>query len=238
MRAVNLLPAPRAEKRSVDGQTRAQTTKTIALVAGAVLVLLSALFAVTFVHARSDASDRRKTLDGLQAQVAAVQATAAVSAALASKSQAHLAAVTNAASGRVAWDGLLDQLSRVMPRGAWLESLQTNSTSSTSSSSSSSSSSTTSPSSTSEGSAVVTSNGLSSSSSSSSSTSTASQPTSVVLTGFARSQDIVAQALSRLALMPALSDIALQSTERTDVGSHKAIQFTINANVRTAGGNG
>jgi Tfp pilus assembly protein PilN len=235
MRAVNLLPAPRAEKRQADGPARAQRTKTVALAAAAVLVLIAALLAVAFVQARSHASDRQKTLDGLQAKSAALQASAAASAARASKSQAHMAAVTTAASGRVAWDGLLNQLSRVMPSGAWLESMQTNSTSSTSSSSSSSSSSA-SPSSTSEGSAVVTSNGLSSSSSSSSAAS--QSPTSVVQTGYARSQDIVAQALSRLALMPTLSDIALQSTERTDVGNHKAIQFTINANVSTAGGNG
>ena len=69
-------------------------------------------------------NDRQTTLDGLQAQVADVQATAAASAAVATQTQAHLAAITSAASGRMAWDGLLDQLSRVMPPGTSLESLQ------------------------------------------------------------------------------------------------------------------
>jgi hypothetical protein len=57
-----------------------------------------------------------------------------------------------------------------------------------------------------------------------------------VVTGYGRSQATVARALERLALMPALSDVSLQSTERTDVGTKKAIKFTIGANVRSAGG--
>jgi hypothetical protein len=59
-----------------------------------------------------------------------------------------------------------------------------------------------------------------------------------VVTGYALSQDIVALALDRLALMPSLSDVSLQSTTRADVGNKKAVQFTIGANVRSAGGNG
>ena len=124
MRAVNLLPDPRTDKRHADRPSRLQSTKAIAAAAGAVLVLVAAVSGVAFTKARSDVSDRQSTLNGLQAELAGVQAKAAVSAAAADQTQAHLAAVSTAASGRIAWDGLLDQLSRVMPRGAWLESLQ------------------------------------------------------------------------------------------------------------------
>ena len=58
------------------------------------------------------------------------------------------------------------------------------------------------------------------------------------VSGFARSQSIVASVLDRLALIPALSDVSLQSTQRTTVGTKAAVQFTINANVRSAGGIG
>ena len=122
MRAVNLLPAPRVEKRQAAAQSRLRSTNGIAAAAGAVLVLVAALLALGFVQARSDVSDRRATLDRLEAQVAqSSEAAASASAAVAAQAQAHLAAFTAASSGRSNWDGLLDQLARVMPRGAWLD---------------------------------------------------------------------------------------------------------------------
>ena len=121
MRAVNLLPDPRTDKRHADRPSRLRSTKAIAAAAGAVLVFVAAVSGVAFTKARSDVSDRQSTLNGLQAAAAGVQAKATVSAAAVDQTQAHLAAVSTAASGRIAWDGLLDQLSRVMPRGAWLD---------------------------------------------------------------------------------------------------------------------
>ena len=179
------------------------------------------LLALGFVQGRSDVSDRRATLDRLEAQVAQKQAAASVSAAAAAQAQAHLAAFTAASSGRAAWDGLLDQLARVMPPGAWLDTLQLTP------------GATTAVATTSTTSAAVTTNGLSSSGG-------AATPaaTTFTVTGNALSQDAVARVLDRLALIPALSDVSLQSTQRADVAGKKAMQFTIVANVRTAGGNG
>ena len=205
MRAVNLLPAPRAEKRQ-------WTTKSTAVAAGLVFVLVSVAAGFGFVQARSDVSDRQSTLDGLQAEVAQLQASAALSAAETSQMQAHLAAVSAAGSGRMAWDGLLDQLSRVLPQGAWLESLQATG-------------------------AAVASTPTAATTASATPAPTAA-PTGFTVTGKARSQEIVASVLERLALIPALSDVSLQSTQRADVAGKKAVQFTIGANVRSAGGNG
>jgi Tfp pilus assembly protein PilN len=224
MRAVNLLPAPRVEKRQDDGQSRARTTKATAVVAALVLVLAAVVLGYGFVQARTDANDRQARLEAVQAQVAQVQASAAISAAAAAQTQAHLNAVTTAASNRMAWDGLLDQLSRVMPRGAWLDSLQTTAAAAPAPATSSDSSSST-------GSAVVTSNALSPSSS-------APAVATFTVSGFAKTQATVANVLERLALIPALSDVSLQSTQRADVAGKKAVQFTIGANVRAAGGNG
>jgi Tfp pilus assembly protein PilN len=202
-----------------------RTTNGIAAAAGAVLVLVAVLVGFAFVQGRSNVSDRRTTLDRLEAQVTRNQASASVSAAVAAQAQAHLAAFTAASAGRAAYDNLLDQLGRVLPRGAWLETLQLTpgATSATS----------TSPTTESTDSAVVTSNGLSSSGAAA-----APVGATFTVTGFALTQDTVARVLDRLALIPALSDVSLQSTQRTDVAGKKAMQFTIVANVRTAGGNG
>ena len=212
MRAVNLLPDPRTDKRHDDGRDRLRSTKMIAVAGGAVLIALAVVLGAAFTKAHSDVSNRQAKLESVQSQVAVAQVSVAASAAAAGRADAHLAAVSTAASQRLAWDGLLDQLSRVMPRGAWLESLQGTSAVSTSTSSTSSSTTTTTPS------------------------TTGTAPTGFVVTGYGRTQTTVARALERLVLMPALSDVTLQSTERTDIGTKKAIKFTISANVRSVGG--
>ena len=198
MRAVNLLPDPRTDKRHADRPSRLQSTKAIAAAAGAVLVLVAAVSGVAFTKARSDVSDRQSTLNGLQAELAGVQAKAVVSAAAADQTQAHLAAVSTAASGRIAWDGLLDQLSRVMPRGAWLESLQ--------------------------GTNAAPAVAASTSTSTPSTPAAGAAPTGFVVTGYARSQATVARALDRLVLMPALSDVSLQTSERGRRRNEEGIQ--------------
>ena len=88
------------EKRQAAAQSGLRSKNGIAAAAGAVLVLVAALLAVGFVQGRSDVSDRRATLDRLEAQVAQKQAAASVSAAVFAQAQAHLAAFTAASSGR------------------------------------------------------------------------------------------------------------------------------------------
>ena len=97
-----------------------------------------------------------------------------------------------------------------MPRGAWLESLQ--------------------------GTNAAPAAPAPASTSTPSTPAAGAAPTGFVVTGYARSQATVARALDRLVLMPALSDVSLQTSERTDVGTKKAFKFTIGANVRSAGG--
>jgi Tfp pilus assembly protein PilN len=224
MRAVNLLPDPGAERREGESQSNAGVNKRIGLAGGAALVLTAVVFGFAFTQARSTASDRQATLDGLQAKVARTQAAAAVTAAAAARTHAHLAAVTSAASGRTAWDDLLGQLSRVMPRGAWLDTLDATAAGAAATSTAAASTPST-------GSASVTTNGLSSSASGT----PAAGGATLTVTGFARSQAIVPSVIARLALIPTLSNVSLQVTQRADVGSKKAAQFTINANVGPGG---
>jgi Tfp pilus assembly protein PilN len=244
MRAVNLLPAPRVEQRQDDGRRRERTTKAVAIAAGLLLVFVTAALALAFVHERSDVNDRRSTLNGLEAQVAQTHAAAASSAAAAAATQAQITAITSAASGRIAWDALLNQLSRVLPSGASLVSLQASDGNSTSASTPSTSSSSTPSTSTSTTTSSAPASRLASSTSGS-----ASAPTSFVVTGYAVSQATVAEVLDRMALISALSDVSLQSAQRSDAAGtnttaasntngvpNNAVQFTIGASLRSAGG--
>jgi Tfp pilus assembly protein PilN len=57
----------------------------------------------------------------------------------------------------------------------------------------------------------------------------------LTLAGSTYSVDGVARVLSRLAVTPAIESVTLQSTNIQAVGARKIVQFTILANVRTAG---
>ena len=60
-------------------------------------------------------------------------------------------------------------------------------------------------------------------------------PTGVVLNGFTYSHAAVARLLSRLAVVPELADVTLQSSTLTDVEGRPAVQFGIAANIRPGG---
>src|SRR3954452_25461559 len=133
MYAVNLLPAPRVVTREVEVQSGTRVRTAGAIAAGLLVAFVVAAVGLAFVQERSAVNDRRSTLDGLQAKVAKSHAPTTSSAPVATTTQGHLAAITAAASGRMTWDVLLDQLARVMPPGTSLETLQANTGAGTSS---------------------------------------------------------------------------------------------------------
>jgi Tfp pilus assembly protein PilN len=61
-----------------------------------------------------------------------------------------------------------------------------------------------------------------------------SSTTSCTITGYTSTQADVAQVLARLALVPALTNVALGSTSTSSIGSKTVVQFTITASI--AGG--
>ena len=179
------------------------------------------LLALGFVQGRSDVSDRRTTLDRLDAQIAQKQAAASVSAAAAAQAQAHLAAFTAASSGRppgtparpARASDAAGRLARHPAADAGCDGRRRHDRERDQRRRDD------------ERPELV--GGAS-----------APAATTFTVTGKALSQDTVARVLDRLALIPALSDVSLQSMQRADVAGKKAMQFTIVANVRTAGGNG
>jgi Tfp pilus assembly protein PilN len=57
----------------------------------------------------------------------------------------------------------------------------------------------------------------------------------VVLSGSTYSQDGVARVLARLSVTPALTNVRLQSSTVQPIGARRIVQFTIMADIRTAG---
>jgi Tfp pilus assembly protein PilN len=198
MRAVNLLP-----EHERQGGTPILTTTTAAA-GGSIVALVAVVFvAVSFVTSHGKVSDREAQLSSIREQVTEVQARAARSAAEVGQDQARVAAFTTAASARQAWDDLLDDVSRVLPNGSWLTSMNMQGAAAT-------------PAPTTGTPAPA----------------TTSIPTAFTAAGMATSQNTVAQVMQRLELIPELSNVTLQSSTRTTVGETPAYQFTMSANIR------
>ena len=119
MRAVNLLP-----EQSRPGALPTLLTTTSVLAGGAALLTAVLLFVgVSFVQSHGKASDRRDTLAKLERKVDTLRVAQARSAAQQGSAQARVAAFTTASGARMNWDDLLDDISRVLPDGSWLSSL-------------------------------------------------------------------------------------------------------------------
>ena len=218
MRAVNLLP------RDVGGRGSRRSLSPVALVAlfGAAVVVTA--LSVGFVHARS-------TLDAKETELEAAKVELAVTPkpprnakkadnGLATERAQRAEALGAAYSKRVAWDRVLRRFALVLPDDIWLTGLTANAPSA-------SGSATAPPTSTS-----------SSSSSSSSSTApsgaaTAGAPSAFMVTGYAYSHEGVARLLSRLEVVPDLTNVQLQTSARQTLTATKIVQFTIVADIRT-----
>jgi Tfp pilus assembly protein PilN len=197
MRAINLLPQP--ERRT---HTLPTLLTTRSVLAGGVVMLaaVAALVAVSFSQSSGKVSEKRDTLAGLEQKVNALEATQSRTAGQGTDT-ARVAAFTSASGDRMRWDNLLDDISRVLPAGSWLTSLNMQAVT---------------PAAPAAGSTPTTGT---------------TAPTGFTVSGFAFTQDTVARVMDRLGRVPALSGVALQSSTRTDVGDSKAYQFTMSANV-------
>ena len=61
-------------------------------------------------------------------------------------------------------------------------------------------------------------------------------PTGLVIGGYTYSQDAVARLLSRLQVVPDLTNVQLQSSAVTPLGNSSVVAFTILADIKTGGG--
>jgi Tfp pilus assembly protein PilN len=199
MRAVNLLPRD-APRQSFGGQsTRVAVGGTIGF------VLVSVLLAASILSAGGAVKEKRDTLEGVRAALAALPQPSAVESAdttqLESEKAQRISALAGALAGRTAFDRVLRGVSLILPDDVWLTSL-----------------SATSP-------AVGAATAAPPASGS-------AAPSGFLLSGATYSQAAVARLLSRLAVVPDLERVTLQSAATAKVGEKEVVQFTIVANVK------
>jgi len=217
MRAVNLLPKEPAGHRKKVPSGQVLLASTAPLVAAAFVYL-----GFSYEHAK--VSDVKATVDVARAELSGLGPAASVASAgqqLAVQRTTRLRALQDAVGRRVAWDGTLDQIARVLPPDVWVTELDAQSPTPTSiSATSGATSSTTTESTTTTTSATTT---------------TAAPPVApsaaFSLSGYAFTNADVAQLLARLALVPSLSDVALVSTAGVTISNKPVVQFQISADV-------
>src|SRR5919201_2105888 len=175
---------------------------------GLLLVIFVAL-AVMFLGASASVKDKQNALGDAKAQLAMLpplpKAQTTVEAGLAGEQKARVSAVTAALSRRVSWDRVLREFATVLPSDVWLTSLRAKAPSS--------------PASAAPAPPVA----------------PGTAPTGFVIDGYTYSQDGVARLLSRLAVLPDLRNVQLQTSSLSKVGEQRVVQFTILADVSPAG---
>ena len=123
MEAVNLLPAyarPGHPWAAVGKDLSARRVLTAGTVAACVVAVG---LGASYYLERSVVSNRQATLADVQAQVAVVDAKAAPLRAAQVAAAARMAAAGSASEKRVAWEALLADVSRVLPKQVYLQSL-------------------------------------------------------------------------------------------------------------------
>jgi Tfp pilus assembly protein PilN len=200
MRAVNLLPA--------DAQTSARSftfgaglsVRRALQVGGVVTVLVAALFVALFFHERSIVHSKQARLDTDNRRLVAVQPQADAVRAAQTEAQTRVNAVRVVVESRMNWDRTMTDLAKYLPTDVYLTSMQVTSPVSAAVA----------------GAASVT------------DTPPPPAPSLITITGVASSYVRVAAVLDRLALVPWMSSVLLQSTSRDTTGKTTfAVQATV-----------
>ena len=206
MRAFNLLPKD-------DPRASTRRPNVAQLVLAVVALVLFAGLASAFLLVSSEVSAKEQTVNGLREQLAALDqpqvepaGTDPADQQLVEERTSRTGALAAAIASRVAWDRLLREVSLVLPEDVWLDTLTAKS-----------------PTASASVTAAPPAGG-------------SSGANTFTLTGYTYEQDSVAELLARLAVVPELSNVALASATRAEVGGKDVVQFSITAQVKTHGG--
>lgn len=207
MRAVNLLPREETRTRRTSSEAGRNAVPIIAAAGGAVVILALAIAAAV---ASSHVKSARTDLEQARAELARTPAHASSSLArnrLLSARERRTLALASTLSRRVAWDRILRRLALVLPDDVWLTNLTG-----------------TTPTSTTDASAMA------------ATASTAETvPTGLTLEGHSYSHAAVARLLSRLAVVPDLKNVQLQTSTAEELNGVRVVRFMIAADVRRGG---
>jgi Tfp pilus assembly protein PilN len=210
MRAVNLLPRQQVEQKR-------ERPNAVALAAGigGAAVLLGLVGG--FLLANRSVDRQRQALADAKAVLAVTPAnhvsakTQAFRATLLSQREQSSLALAAAIGKRVAWDRILRRVALVMPDDVWLQSLTGS---------------------------VPLDPALPTATPTTSPTSSAlpALPTALTIQGYTYSQNGVARLMERLAVVPDLKNVQLQTSQSQTVGNQTVINFTIVSDVRNGRG--
>jgi|GraSoiStandDraft_16_1057320.scaffolds.fasta_scaffold961648_2 Tfp pilus assembly protein PilN len=214
MRAVNLLPRQQVEHKR-------ETPNAIALVAGLGGAALLLALVGGFLLANRSVDRQRQALTDARAVLAATPAkklsadTQAFRKTVLTQREQRSLALASAIGKRVAWDRILRHVTLVMPDDVWLQTL-TGSVPLDSTS--------------------ATTVGVPTTPTAPSSSALPPAPTALTIQGYTYSQDGVARLLERLAVIPDLQNVQLETSQSQLVGSHTVISFTIVSDIRKGRG--
>jgi Tfp pilus assembly protein PilN len=215
MRAVNLLPLDARPGHRLAGVGKEASARRVLSGAGIAAGVVALLFAGLAVYQRGVVEDRRTELQNVETRVVAAEARAARVKQARAASAARLTAFQTVVGQRIAWEDILLDFSRIVPPNVWLQSLQAASpTSAVAGATAAVASTTPAP----------------------TTPAAAASPVGFSINGSADSQVRVAQVLDRLALLPWLSGVTLNSSVRDGSGPGSSVKFSIGATLGSTGG--
>ena len=204
MRSVNLLPS------DIKAAARKRPSLVAVALPVAVAVPVAAL-GFMFVSAHGKVGDSQSQLDSIRAEISALPQPRGpeIDASLQGEQALRAQAVANVLGGRVPWDAVLRDVSRVLPENVWLTSLQAQVAA-------------TSPVDTAAAATTAT-------------PGVPSTPTGAQIDGYTYSQPDVARLLARLQTLPTLTNVTLTSAKVETKGKKSVVHFQIAADLNTGG---
>lgn len=207
MRGVNLLPTGAVAKRS-------RRSTMIAIGAPVAVAVPLVALGLLYLGAHGQVADRQSQLESVRAEIAALPkpVVPVIDAAVVGDEAVRATAVASVLGGRLAWDAVFRDMSRVLPENVWLTSL-----------------SLTQPAP----------GNLADTATAAGGAQMAGQPpatpTAVSIDGFTYTQPDVARLLARLATLPSLQTVTLSTSDTQVVGEKKVVHFVIVADLNTGG---
>jgi Tfp pilus assembly protein PilN len=210
MRAVNLLPRDDVRRSS------AKPPNTIVVATVLASVVLTALLCGLFLMSHSKVTQKKQELKSAEQELSSIPVPAQnevnTQNALAADQKQRVTALSTALAKRVAWDRVLREFSQVLPGDVWLLNLSAKSPGSPASAVAA-------PSTTPVAGAAT----------------PVASASGFVIEGYTYSHEGVARLLSRLMVVPDLTNVQLNVSERQKVNNQGVVHFRISADVRGPG---
>jgi Tfp pilus assembly protein PilN len=180
----------------------------LAVGAPAAVAIPVAALALLFVQSHSDATKQQTELDSVRTQIEALPLPTKpkIDASLASDQVARATAVASVLGGRFAWETVFRDLTLALPKNVWLQHVLA-----------------TAPAAADPAAAAA------------AAASTTAVAQGVTIEGFTYTQPDVARLLSRLATLPTLTNVTLQSSASEKLGDREVVHFTVLASLVNGG---